>query len=149
MCDLDIPMMMFEDAGDVPLEPSTKKRSGVPVPVSIPAPVLVPEYSNFEPEYPQEWMKLAMDKITKKNIKAHDQPARHTAREEMSLRSVTRESQDLSLRRRTGNAGSSSSLAREPGSGMDAICDSVQAAFQATGSCKSRLELPSTMRRRR
>ena len=66
MWDLDIPMMMFEDAGDVPLEPSVKKKSGVPV---VPAPVLVPEYSNLESEYPQEWMKLAMDKITNKNIK--------------------------------------------------------------------------------
>ena len=109
MCDLDIPMMMFDDAGDVPIEPSKKERSGVPVLVSVPAPVLVPEYSNFEPEYPQEWMKIAMDKVTKKNLKAHGQPARHTAREATALRSVTREPQVTSLQSVPGNAGAGSS----------------------------------------
>ena len=54
-------------------------------------------------------MKLDMDKITKKNLKAHDQPARHTAREVTSLRSVTREPQVTPLRSVPGNADASSS----------------------------------------
>ena len=41
ICDLDLPMMMFQDAGDVPVGPSSKPPS------VIPGPLPVPEYSTL------------------------------------------------------------------------------------------------------
>ncbi len=74
-CDLDIPMMVVLDAGDVPqasVYDHSYRISASEVPVistSVP-----------ESEYPQDWMKEKVKNIIEKNVKAHDKPANQSPR---------------------------------------------------------------------
>ena len=63
--DLDIPMLMVLEGGDVPRASALGAiGSHLKVPMS--------STSVSEPEYPQDWMKEKVNKITEKNVKAHD-----------------------------------------------------------------------------
>ena len=67
-CDLDIPMMMFELEGDVPLEPSRAKQTVAPVlvPVPVPAPAsssIIDYYSTQTPGHSARHVKSGGAKL--------------------------------------------------------------------------------------
>ena len=79
--DIPVPIMMVLDEGDVPHEPVRTSPSEVPV----------FDTSSVELEYPHTWMKVKLDQIIQKHMKAHDQSTRRPAQEATSIRSVAEE----------------------------------------------------------
>ncbi len=65
-CDLDLPMMMFQEEGDVPPEPAPEE--GV-VPVQVPVPKSSTPELEYQLEYSLEWNVAS---FTKKNVMSHD-----------------------------------------------------------------------------